>query len=113
MDRGVWWATVHGVTRVGHDLATKPLYLNYNVLASSVSETDVRASLPCCSRGWSLRSLYSSHLLENSTELQEFCYVYKCQSKAGGKGVRYREVKIDASLLVIAFVHKDINMDSV
>jgi len=25
MDRGAWWATVHGVTRVGHNLATKPL----------------------------------------------------------------------------------------
>ena len=24
MDRVVWWAIVHGVTRVGHDLATKP-----------------------------------------------------------------------------------------
>ena len=24
MDRGVWQATVHGVTRVGHDLVTKP-----------------------------------------------------------------------------------------
>ena len=24
MDRGAWWATVHGVTRVGHDLVTKP-----------------------------------------------------------------------------------------
>ena len=24
MDRGDWRATVHGVTRVGHDLATKP-----------------------------------------------------------------------------------------
>ena len=24
MDRGAWWATVHGITRVGHDLATKP-----------------------------------------------------------------------------------------
>ena len=24
MDRGVWQATVPGVTRVGHDLATKP-----------------------------------------------------------------------------------------
>ena len=23
MDRGVWWATVHGVTRVGHKLTTK------------------------------------------------------------------------------------------
>ena len=25
MDRGAWRATVHRVTRVGHDLATKPL----------------------------------------------------------------------------------------
>ena len=24
MNRGPWWATVHGVTRVGHDLMTKP-----------------------------------------------------------------------------------------
>ena len=24
MDRGAWQATVHGVVRVGHDLATKP-----------------------------------------------------------------------------------------
>ena len=24
MDKGVWWATVHGVTKVGHDLVTKP-----------------------------------------------------------------------------------------
>ena len=24
MDRGAWQATVHGVTRVGDDLATKP-----------------------------------------------------------------------------------------
>ena len=23
MDRGAWWAAVHGVTRVGHDLVTK------------------------------------------------------------------------------------------
>ena len=26
MDRGAWWATVHGVRRVGHDLGTKKLY---------------------------------------------------------------------------------------
>ena len=24
MDRGSWWATIHGVTRVRHDLVTKP-----------------------------------------------------------------------------------------
>ena len=26
MDRGTWWATVHGVARVRHDLATKPTH---------------------------------------------------------------------------------------
>ena len=29
MDRGAWWATVHGVARVGHDLATKPPLTTY------------------------------------------------------------------------------------
>ena len=27
MDSGAWWATVHGVARIGHDLVTKPQYL--------------------------------------------------------------------------------------
>ena len=27
MDRGAWWATFHGVSRVRHDLATKLLLL--------------------------------------------------------------------------------------
>ena len=34
MDRGAWWATVHGVARVGHDLVMKQhmtLSLNVNV----------------------------------------------------------------------------------
>ena len=31
MDRGVWWATVHGAARVGRDLMTKPLYLELTV----------------------------------------------------------------------------------
>ena len=24
MESGTWWATIHGVARVGHNLATKP-----------------------------------------------------------------------------------------
>ena len=31
MDRGAWQATVHGIARVGHDLATKPLPLIYDL----------------------------------------------------------------------------------
>ena len=30
LDRGAWWATVHGVTKVGHKVVTKPPpYCNY------------------------------------------------------------------------------------
>ena len=32
MDRGAWWATVHGVTRVGHDLVTQLLLLSVSTL---------------------------------------------------------------------------------
>ena len=34
MDRGAWWATVHGVTQVGHDRVTKQTYteIKYNCI---------------------------------------------------------------------------------
>ena len=31
MDGGAWQATVHGLTRVGHDLVTKPLPYSYKI----------------------------------------------------------------------------------
>ena len=38
MDRGTWWgawwATVHGVARVEHNLATKPPSLGYKLIGS-------------------------------------------------------------------------------
>ena len=37
MDRGAWWATVHGVVRVGHNLATKLLTTILNPLVMMVS----------------------------------------------------------------------------
>ena len=51
MDRGAWRATVHGVTRVGHDLATKPpppppLGKDAQVDAS-VHARDTQVPLPC------------------------------------------------------------------
>ena len=36
-DRWAWWASVHGVTRVGHDLATKPPHLLLYILQSQIS----------------------------------------------------------------------------
>ena len=32
MDRGAWWATVHRVARVGHDLVTKQQQINTNYI---------------------------------------------------------------------------------
>ena len=32
MDRGAWWVTVHGVTRVRHDLMTKPQSLRVHIV---------------------------------------------------------------------------------
>ena len=29
MYRGAWWATVHGIARVGHDLVTKPPFVKW------------------------------------------------------------------------------------
>jgi len=34
MDRGAWWATVHGVARVEHNSATKPPSLGYKLTGS-------------------------------------------------------------------------------
>ena len=42
MDRGAWRAMVHGVTIVGHDLATKPQHQGFYALFEfSVSLSDV------------------------------------------------------------------------
>ena len=38
MDRGAWQATVHGVTRVGHDLVTKPLTTTINRVVMKFGE---------------------------------------------------------------------------
>ena len=37
-NRGVWKATVHVITREGHDLATKPKQLLYNVVLVSAAQ---------------------------------------------------------------------------
>ena len=42
LDRGTWWATVHGVARVGHDLATKPppkIHMILSIMGCQAKET--------------------------------------------------------------------------
>ena len=38
MERGAWWATIHGVTRVGHDFVTNGLGRASKVLWNTVFE---------------------------------------------------------------------------
>ena len=47
MDRGAWWATVHGVTKVGHDLETKPPPPRHNMGFPS----DSAGKEPACDAG--------------------------------------------------------------
>ena len=41
MDRGAWWVTVHGIARVGHDLATAPPPPLGEIDEYSVTETNL------------------------------------------------------------------------
>ena len=46
-DRGAWWAIVHGVARVGHDLVTKPRHqVFYALFEFYVSLSDVLLHKP-------------------------------------------------------------------
>ena len=42
LDRGAWWATVHGVTRVRYDLATKPPKLGQQIPPKSQCHNPVK-----------------------------------------------------------------------
>ena len=49
MDGGVWQATVFGVTRVGHDLATKLLLLELSVLGAAMASAWSQHPIPMLS----------------------------------------------------------------
>ena len=59
MDRGSWWTTVHGVTEVGHDLATKPTI-------TTVAYLTYMQSISCEMLGWMQHKLESRLLGEIS-----------------------------------------------
>ena len=58
MDRGSWWATVHGIARVGHDLVTKPPPPPYFLDERSVPVFCLFFKLDCSfSYRWVLREI--------------------------------------------------------
>ena len=50
MDRGGWWAEIHGVTRVGHNLATKPPIICSPI--STITSTELVLDFICFWGGW-------------------------------------------------------------
>ena len=50
MDSGAWWATIHGVARVGHDLVTKPPILGlWTSLSSGFARNPADVYCGCAS----------------------------------------------------------------
>ena len=79
MDRGAWWATTHGVTRVGHNLATKASSLKRHNIISFSSRYDTASgafSLICAHHfpiEFSVRNpVFTCFLKELSCALTEF-----------------------------------------
>ena len=61
MDRGAWQATVHGVARVGHNLATKPPPLPIRGLHLNPSSTELPIT----------KSSQMAQLVKNPPAMQE------------------------------------------
>ena len=72
MDRGAWWATVYGVTTVGHDLASKPPHVEVGALQAWSYRKDSSLEF----REWELvwptviSWDFSSHLMSDSSVAQ-------------------------------------------
>ena len=72
MDRGAWWAAVHGVTRVGHDWATKHIHSSLLpdcgciLYSSSTLHTGSLLSYICASRGIFFSGIYSNNTLTSA-----------------------------------------------
>ena len=72
MDRGAWWATVHGVAIVGHNLATKQQQVKLDGISLIPQGNDLDALVMCY-----YGELALSHLdcnLSPQTELQILRY---------------------------------------
>ena len=70
MDRGVWWAIVHGVARDAHDLAIKPppgsYIFKYSVSESEVAQLCLTLSnfMDCSPPGSSIHGIFQARVLE-------------------------------------------------
>jgi len=66
MDRGGWWATVHGVTRFGHDLVTEP--------QKPHTHTHTHTHTHICIYIYILFQILFHYRLVQDTEYSSLCY---------------------------------------
>ena len=82
MDRGGWWAIVHGVARVGHDLATEPpphsdrceVASHVDLICISVMISDVVYVSYCCLT--SIVFLRKKYLFTSSSDFKWGCLFF-------------------------------------
>ena len=80
MVRGAWQATVHGVTRYRHNLATKPPHQKQQFHFLGPLDTGISCTLFVCARQWD--TLHGEHLIGSPlSESQKTCYKPIAHSK--------------------------------
>ena len=75
MKRGAWRATVHGVTRVGHNLATKP-WPWFSISQLSVSYTMI-TNVPQIPMTYNSKNLFLTHIMCWNTCWLQPCLIRK------------------------------------
>ena len=100
MDRGAWWATVHGVTRDRHDIATKPPPPPRNLQTFRMVLKQKTLDLGQCPGGRSGTD-YSSELCPStpsaSPDLPASPRLFSCHQIYPSKGARLHSGHICAS----------------
>ena len=84
MDRGAWWAAVHGVTKVGHDSATKHSTAQHGTTDWFRIEKAVRQG---CLLSPRLFNLYYEHIMRNA-RLDEL----QAGIKIGGRNMKNLQI---------------------
>ena len=72
MDRGAYQATVHGITRVRHDLLTKPLQ-NFHLLQKIKEKAEQNKTLPL--EIYHFNPLISSSLIAFTFPYSPICHI--------------------------------------
>ena len=87
MDRGAWQATVHGVARVGHDLATKPTPPTSSLtsIIKDYHQLSVAHYSLIVNKQWRKKDFRYFIFMLTTESLEEKCYLLQCFETFPGK----------------------------